>query len=70
MSRLLGILPAFGWKGSPLVHFVLRALPLAGFEPVVFGVFWQGKATPIMETFLRTIQDMSRTLTGIRPKAE
>ena len=64
MSRLRGILPAFGWKGSPLVHFVLRALPLAGFEPVVFGVFWQAKATPIVEAFSQTIQDISRTLTG------
>jgi hypothetical protein len=58
MSRLREILPAFGWKGSPLVHFVFRALQLAGFEPVIFGVLWQGKATPIVETFLRTIQDV------------
>jgi len=41
----------------------LRALPLAGFEPVIFGVLWQGKATPILSAFLQTIQDMARFLT-------
>ena len=42
----------------------LRALPLNGFDPVVFGVLWQGKLTPILEAFLEAIQDLARTLTA------
>ena len=47
----------------------LRVLPLPGFEPVVFGVLWQGKATAILEAFLQTIQEMARVLTGTALKA-
>ena len=42
----------------------LRALALTGFEPVAFGVLWQGKATPILESFLETIEGMARQIAG------
>ena len=59
MSPLAGNPSDVRLEGFPLVHFVLRALPLAGFEPVIFGVFWQAKATPIVEAFSQTIQDIN-----------
>ncbi len=40
----------------------IRALPLAGFEGVTFGVFWQGKATPLLRAFLTTIQRAAKEL--------
>ena len=40
----------------------LRALPLEGFEPVTFGVFWTGKPSPILQALLDTIQSLARTL--------
>jgi len=40
----------------------IRALPLHGFEPVMFGVFWQGKATPLLQVFLTTIQRAAKEL--------
>ena len=30
----------------------VRALPLTGFEPLVIGVIWRGKATALVEAFL------------------
>lgn len=47
----------------------LRALPLDGFEPVLFGVLWQGKSTPLLEAFLQRIQEMAGLLTGVASKA-
>lgn len=34
----------------------LRALPLEDFEPVTFGVLWQGQETPVMRAVLGAIQ--------------
>lgn len=34
----------------------LRALPLEDFEPVSFGVLWQGQETPVMRAILGAIQ--------------
>ena len=40
----------------------VRALPLEGFDPVAFGVFWQGKATPVLQALVHTIQQAARSL--------
>jgi DNA-binding transcriptional LysR family regulator len=40
----------------------IRVLPLKDFKPVMFGVLWQGKATPIIQSFLTTIQEAAKTL--------
>ena len=42
----------------------IRLLPLDGFDPVTFGVVWQGKLKPITQAFLTTIQDAARVLLG------
>jgi DNA-binding transcriptional LysR family regulator len=46
------------------VHPQLRALPLEDFDPVTLGVLWQGQPTPIMEAFLRSIQEAAKILAG------
>ena len=38
----------------------IRALPLDGFEPVVFGVLWQGQSTPILKAILNAITGAAR----------
>jgi DNA-binding transcriptional LysR family regulator len=40
----------------------LRVLPLEDFNPVNFGVMWQGKPTPIVQAFLTTIQQAAQAL--------
>jgi len=40
----------------------IRTLPLEDFKHVTFGVLWQGKATPIIEAFLATIQGAAKVL--------
>ncbi|HYV27977.1 MAG TPA: LysR family transcriptional regulator [Candidatus Eisenbacteria bacterium] len=40
----------------------LRVLPLEDFQPVTFGVLWQGKPTPIVQAFLTTIQQAAQAL--------
>jgi DNA-binding transcriptional LysR family regulator len=37
-------------------HPQVRLLPLQGFEPVTFGVLWQGRRTVLLDAFLRAIQ--------------
>src|SRR6266850_2996421 len=37
----------------------VRALPLDDFEPVTFGVFWQGKTTPVLQAFLATVEKVA-----------
>lgn len=44
------------------LHPQLRVLPLEDFDPVTLGVLWQGKLTPIMEAFVRGIQEAAREL--------
>jgi DNA-binding transcriptional LysR family regulator len=49
----------------PQVKFKrLRALPLDQFEPVTFGVFWQGKTTPVLQALLTRIQQTAQALTA------
>ncbi|PYI86983.1 MAG: hypothetical protein DME26_07910 [Verrucomicrobia bacterium] len=40
----------------------LRALPLDDFPSVSFGMFWQGKPTPILEAFLAASQQAAQVL--------
>ena len=40
----------------------VRALPLEGFEPVTFGVLWQGRRTPLLEALLKTLEAAVRQL--------
>jgi len=40
----------------------VRALPLDGFDPVPFGVFWQGKPTPVLQALVNTIQQAAKSL--------
>jgi len=42
----------------------VRALPLEGFDPVTFGVFWQGKTTPLLQALLNRIQQAAGALTS------
>jgi DNA-binding transcriptional LysR family regulator len=42
----------------------VRALPLEGFAPVTFGIFWQGKTTPLLQALLNRIQQAAQVLTG------
>jgi hypothetical protein len=43
----------------------IRHLPLEGFPPVTFGVFWQGKPQPITRAFLSTIQQAAQVLMSV-----
>lgn len=47
-------------KGKP--HRDLRMLPLDGFDSVTFGVLWQGRPTPIVETFLGAIKKVASSM--------
>jgi len=40
----------------------VRALPLEGFEPVTFGVLWQGRRTPLLEALFKTLEVAVRQL--------
>ena len=43
-------------------HSRIRFLPLEGFDPIDFGVLWQGKVTPILEACLEAIHEAARDL--------
>ncbi len=43
-------------------HPQVRALPLEGFEPVTFGVLWQGRRTPVLDALLSLVEAAARTL--------
>ena len=43
-----------------------RLLQLPDFKPVTFGVLWQGRATPIVQAFLTTIQEAAKDLMCVR----
>lgn len=43
-------------------HPQVRLLPLDGFQPIDFGVLWQGHLTPIMQSFLEIVQQTARKL--------
>jgi len=42
------------------IHPQVRVLPLDGFPMTVFGVLWQGRRTPVMEVFLKSVQQEAR----------
>jgi DNA-binding transcriptional LysR family regulator len=44
----------------------IRVLPLEDFQPVTFGVLWQGKPAPIVQAFLTIIQETARVLLNER----
>ncbi len=45
-------------KYHPRVHL----LPLEGFEPVTFGVLWQGRRNVLLDAFLKILQQAARSL--------
>lgn len=44
------------------LHPQVRLLPLDGFEPLKFGVLWQGGTNPLLNAFLKIIQAAARQL--------
>lgn len=40
----------------------VRALPLEGFDPVTFGVLWQGRRTPLLDALLHALELAVRQL--------
>ena len=44
----------------------VRLLPLEGFEPVTFGVLWQGRRTVLLDAFLKCVERAARGLTEDR----
>ena len=44
------------------LHPQVRVLPLEGFEPVKFGVLWQGGKNPLLDAFLTIVQATARRL--------
>jgi len=43
-------------------HPEVRSLALDGFEPVTFGVLWQGRRNPLLEAFLKILEHAAREL--------
>jgi DNA-binding transcriptional LysR family regulator len=43
-------------------HPQVRVLPLEGFEPLDFGVLWQGKLTPIMGACIEVVKETVKAL--------
>jgi DNA-binding transcriptional LysR family regulator len=41
----------------------VRTLPLGDFDPVTFGVLTSGKPTPIIQSFLKIVEDAAQALT-------
>jgi len=41
----------------------VRLLPLPGFPPVTIGALWVGKPTPVIQAFLKELQDRAKLLT-------
>lgn len=49
-------------------HPQVRLLPLAGFEPVTFGVLWQGRRTVLLEALFKILEQAARDqMTGEDP---
>ncbi len=50
-------------------HPEVRLLELEGFEPVTFGVLWQGRRNPLLEAFLKILENAARQLmSGEEPR--
>ncbi len=43
-------------------HPQVRPLPLEGFDPVTFGVLWQGRRNPLLDAFLKILETAARAL--------
>jgi len=43
-------------------HPEVRPLALDGFEPVTFGVLWQGRHNPLLDAFLKVLENAAREL--------
>jgi len=43
-------------------HSQVRTIPLEGFEPVIFGVLWQGRRSPLIDALLKTLEVAARKL--------
>ena len=43
-------------------HPEVRLVALDGFAPVTFGVLWQGRRSPLIEAFLKILEQAARTL--------
>ena len=43
-------------------HPQVRPLPLEGFEPVTFGVLWQGRRNVLLDALLKILQKAARSL--------
>jgi DNA-binding transcriptional LysR family regulator len=43
-------------------HSNIRVLPLEGFEPVTFGLLWQGRKTPLLEALIKTVESAAKQL--------
>src|SRR5262249_13174009 len=51
-------------------HPQVRALPLTDFEPVSFGVLWQGKRTVLLDSFLKKLQEAAARLASSQKEAK
>jgi DNA-binding transcriptional LysR family regulator len=40
----------------------VRTLPLDGFEPIRFGLLWQGRGTPLVQALVETVREAVRVL--------
>jgi len=40
----------------------VRRLPLDGFEPVTFGVLWQGRRTVLLDALFKILESAARAL--------
>jgi len=45
-------------------HPKVRSLPLEGFQPVTFGVLWQGRRTVLLDAFFKSVEQAARELTS------
>jgi DNA-binding transcriptional LysR family regulator len=52
--------------GAPLPEG-LRRLPLDDFDPIQVGALWNGKATPVVQTFLDVFEQRAQELAGALP---
>ena len=43
-------------------HPTLRMLPLEGFEPVTFGMLWQGRRTSLLDALIKTVEAAAKEL--------
>jgi len=43
-------------------HSNIRVLPLEGFEPVTFGLLWQGRRTPLLDALIKTVEAAAKEL--------